>query len=202
MSIEALNWAFKQPTKGPAKAVLIVLADHADQDGSSWPSVERQCFRSGFSERTVRMALRQLEQEGKIRSQIGVGRGHVSRYQVLYNQDEQPEAASKRPNGAEEKVQEMPLSVVKGAGDAPIGDPAKGASPPVKGASPPVKGAGAAPEPLRTTMNHQKREARSRSRDGFMPLTKVLPMSAAYAIAWSIAAERAAARDATNGGNP
>lgn len=166
MSIEALNWAFKQPVKGPAKAVLIVLADHVDQDGWCWPSIARLGFRSGFAERAVQMALRQLARDGQILAEIGVGRGRVSRYKVLHNLDAQPEVPPKRQNGEDtnEKVHDMPLSVsTNGAPDAPIAEPVKGAPNSVKGASHAQKGAPHAPEPLRTTTKRTPKGARGRA---------------------------------------
>jgi hypothetical protein len=161
MSIGALNWAFSQSVMGPAKAVLIVLADHVDQDGWCWPTVARLGFRSGFAERAVRMALRQLERDGLIHTEVGAGRGRVSRYKVLHNLDAQPEMPPRRPNGAE-KVQEMPLSVAtKGAPDAPISNTVKGAPNELKGACETVKGAPDAPKPLRTTNKRTTRGTRA-----------------------------------------
>lgn len=169
MSISALNWAFNQPVMGAAKAVLIVLADHVDMDGWCWPTIARMCFRSGFAERTVRMALRQLEQDGFIYTEVGAGRGRVSRYRVLHNCDVHPEAPAQRPDShdkAPEKVQEMPLYVdTNGAADAPIAAPVKGAIRDVKGAKSARKGAAAAPKPLRTTTKRTTRGyARGRAR--------------------------------------
>lgn len=165
MSIAALNWAFSQPVMGAAKAVLIVLSDHVDMDGWCWPTVARIGFRSGLAERTVQMALRQLERDGLIHTEAGVGRGRVSRYRVVHNCDVQPEPSRDRHNGADEKVQEMPLSVdTKGAADAPISELAKGADHDVKGAESARKGASAAPKPLRTTKKNHQGGARARAR--------------------------------------
>lgn len=44
------------------KAVLISLADNANDDGVCWPSVARICERTCLSERAVRNALRWLEE--------------------------------------------------------------------------------------------------------------------------------------------
>lgn len=46
---------------GPAKVVLIVLADHADDTGECWPSMTRMTLFTGLGERTVRNAIRDLE---------------------------------------------------------------------------------------------------------------------------------------------
>jgi hypothetical protein len=120
----------------------------------------------------VQLALRQLAEAGKIRALISAGRGRVSRYQVLYNQEVQDEAPQRPANGHDEapqKVQEPHLSVsTKGANDAPIAEPVKGAKDELKGAKSARKGATIAPKPLRTTSkkNHQGGRARAREAPG------------------------------------
>ena len=58
MSVQALAWAWEQETGSPtAKAVLLALADHADQDGICWPGIERIARKTELSRRTV---IRQL----------------------------------------------------------------------------------------------------------------------------------------------
>ena len=49
-----------------AKAVLIALADHANDDWTCWPSVTRLGLFTALSERTVQRALRRLTAEGLI----------------------------------------------------------------------------------------------------------------------------------------
>lgn len=67
MSIAALRWAFQLEMRDPtAKAVLIALADHANDDGKCWPSVARLCLFTSLADRTVRRALRRLSAEGLI----------------------------------------------------------------------------------------------------------------------------------------
>lgn len=51
-----------------AKAVLISLADQANDEGYCWPSVGTIATRTCLSERTVRRALRELEDNGLLRS--------------------------------------------------------------------------------------------------------------------------------------
>ena len=46
------------------KAVLMVLADHANQDGVSWPKVATIARKADLSERTVRTAIASLEDRG------------------------------------------------------------------------------------------------------------------------------------------
>lgn len=54
-----------QGMSAPQKAVLISLADNANDDGVCWPSVAKIAMRTCLSERAVRNALRWLE-EAKI----------------------------------------------------------------------------------------------------------------------------------------
>lgn len=60
MSIQALRWAWKQSVKGPAKIVLVRLADHADKSHSWNPSIQGLAEDCGLSARTVQRALVQL----------------------------------------------------------------------------------------------------------------------------------------------
>lgn len=63
MSVHVLSWVLKhsEETLG-RRLVLIVLADHAKEDGSgSWPSVETIAREARLSERQVQYALRGLE---------------------------------------------------------------------------------------------------------------------------------------------
>lgn len=63
MSVHVLSWVLKhsEETLG-RRLVLIVLADHAKEDGTcAWPSVETIANESRLSERQVQYALRGLE---------------------------------------------------------------------------------------------------------------------------------------------
>lgn len=74
MSNAALRWAFPMRIEGPTKAVLIALAEHADDDGACWPSIARLVQFSGVQERRVRLALRELEVAGLISVETQTGR--------------------------------------------------------------------------------------------------------------------------------
>lgn len=67
MSVKALGWAFIQPVKTTARFVLVVLADHADQAHSCYPSVSRIAARTGLGPSTVRRALHYLQEAGLLR---------------------------------------------------------------------------------------------------------------------------------------
>lgn len=67
MSNAALRWAFQLEMRDPsAKAVLIALADHANEQWTCWPSVARLCLFTALGERTVQRALRRLSADGRI----------------------------------------------------------------------------------------------------------------------------------------
>jgi len=63
-----VGWAQKQDCgTGTAKSVLFSLADRADSDGVCFPSVRQIADDTHWSERTVRYALRNLEQRNLLR---------------------------------------------------------------------------------------------------------------------------------------
>jgi hypothetical protein len=69
MSIHVMSWVLRNSnaTLGD-RLVLIVLADHAREDGTSaWPSLETIAHQAKLSERQARRCLRNLEASGEIR---------------------------------------------------------------------------------------------------------------------------------------
>jgi hypothetical protein len=65
------------------KAVLLAMADHANDEGKSiYPSVQRLCDMTGLEDRTVQRAQRALAQIGIIR-QTGVSRYGTTEYQII-----------------------------------------------------------------------------------------------------------------------
>ena len=78
MSNSHLQLAWPLHCGGPTpKAVLIALADHANERGECYPSIHRIANRTELSERTVRNALRVLEVAGLIRSTKRIGTSSV-----------------------------------------------------------------------------------------------------------------------------
>jgi hypothetical protein len=68
MSNAAVNWARRVTTGNPArKAVLMVLADYADEEWSCFPGQERLSTETELSTRTIGRALSDLEEVGLIR---------------------------------------------------------------------------------------------------------------------------------------
>lgn len=68
MSNQALTWVFGLSLGSAAqKSVLLYLADRAQEDGScEWPDVVKVRVATELSERTVRAALKALQERGLI----------------------------------------------------------------------------------------------------------------------------------------
>lgn len=61
MSYKATNWAYDMKITGPAKPVLVALADMADEGASCFPGQTRLSEMTGLSVATVRRAVTRLE---------------------------------------------------------------------------------------------------------------------------------------------
>jgi DNA-binding transcriptional MocR family regulator len=67
MSYKATNWAYDLPLGGPQKAVIVALADMADESGSCFPGHEKISAMTGWSVSTVARSLKELESRGLIK---------------------------------------------------------------------------------------------------------------------------------------
>lgn len=83
----AACWPLQMPPT--PKAVLISLADNANDHGECWPSIPKICERTCFGERTVHHAIRWLEEHGAVRADRSNGRH--TRYEVTPNTYEPPQ---------------------------------------------------------------------------------------------------------------
>lgn len=68
----SLCWPLQMPPT--PKAVLISLADNANDQGVCWPSIPTICKRTCFSERAVRDAIKWLEEAHALRADRSTGR--------------------------------------------------------------------------------------------------------------------------------
>lgn len=68
--------------RGNELLTLIVLADHADENGVCWPSIERLAKLIRADARTARRCVRRLEKTGELKVAVGEGRGNSNRYQI------------------------------------------------------------------------------------------------------------------------
>src|SRR6185436_18898864 len=70
LSIAAVAWALKQTDLDPAtKFVLVILADHANDDGICWPGQKGIAEKVGTKERQVRRHIAKLLAKGKIKTE-------------------------------------------------------------------------------------------------------------------------------------
>ena len=92
MSVQAITWAWLQPTGSPAaKLVLVALADRADKDDHDcYPGQARLSRETELGERSVRRGLKQLADAGLIT--IGKrGRRNANGYQLHLDRGVQEE---------------------------------------------------------------------------------------------------------------
>lgn len=75
MSIRVMShvWDFG-PENQSELLVLLALADHADENGKCWPSMERIARKARMSIRTARRTIRKLEAAGLVSVSVSVGR--------------------------------------------------------------------------------------------------------------------------------
>lgn len=132
MSVAATKWARAVNAGSPTnKLVLYVVCDHADLDGTSWPSIETITEESQLSRRAVIYAIADLVKRRLVVKETQ-GRGNL--YRLVMRASAAPvdsapdapvESASAAPEESTEQVQEMHFQVqqvhLDGATDAPEG---------------------------------------------------------------------------------
>ena len=156
MSYDALRWAFAlHMTDASAKAVLIALADHADDEGRCWPAAERLCQFTALADRTVRGALQRLADMGAITLQERKGKSPMCSLRREWEgqpRQELPDDEGGNPGRkCRTRRQHLPDSGEGGAA-ASAGPPRQDLpdTPAANAATP----AASADEPPRTTKNH------------------------------------------------
>lgn len=88
MSIAAIAWAWSQQGLPPSsKLVLLALADHADNEGHCWPSIERLKFITGLSQPTIYRVMQVLTGLGLVQ-QLPRGRGYAFNLSISSIHDE------------------------------------------------------------------------------------------------------------------
>jgi hypothetical protein len=88
--------------------VALALADHADDEGVCWPSIDRIAKYARLQRRATQRIVRQLEDLELLGVERATGRGQTSRYQFRLGQKGAPKT---------------PLSEIKGAPKTPFIDP-------------------------------------------------------------------------------
>lgn len=66
MSVSTMAWAWKQKCSPTEKLILLALADHANDDGSCWPGMERIAEKTGFTRRSVINSVKTLQEKGML----------------------------------------------------------------------------------------------------------------------------------------
>ena len=77
MAIKLMTHVWEREVTGTEQAVLLCLADYANDEGLCWPGVDRIAWKIGASDRTVRRALNALEERGAIEKQRRFGSSTV-----------------------------------------------------------------------------------------------------------------------------
>jgi hypothetical protein len=86
MSHKVLNWALDLPLKGLKKPVLVMLANSAGPNGLSRISMARLKLHTGFAERAIQMALKELQADKVISERYSEGGRHQwSHFQLDLN---------------------------------------------------------------------------------------------------------------------
>lgn len=71
MSVHWLNYVFtRSQATGAERLVLLVLADHADEHGTSYPGIARIAAHARLTKQHVKKTVRKLEQDGRIKRLI------------------------------------------------------------------------------------------------------------------------------------
>ncbi|MFI9451797.1 helix-turn-helix domain-containing protein [Amycolatopsis sp. NPDC052450] len=161
MSIEAIHWALNaapiprdRRDASSLAMVLVGLANHADPDGcNAFPSLARLAWYTRLSERSVRYALRALEELGLIRSSDPeIVAAYVKR-------------ADRRPNGYNLAVHLVDKSADEGQSLPPV-EQREGQTLPTRGANSDTTRGKACP---RTFLNRQGNRPAPEARSPLLP---------------------------------
>jgi DNA-binding transcriptional MocR family regulator len=83
MSYQAVRWVFENSrTKKIQRLILLAIAEHANEQGEAWPSLERLATFTNESRRTVCKNLAKLKTSGEIEISTGGGKGKSNRYRI------------------------------------------------------------------------------------------------------------------------
>lgn len=78
-----MSRVWKLDLESSLKLTLLGFADHANDAGVCYPSMDRVAWKSGVSRRTVQRHVRELEERGLMEKLAeGGGRGNTARYMI------------------------------------------------------------------------------------------------------------------------
>jgi hypothetical protein len=120
MSIEAMNWSFKQDVgSAPGKFILVILANMANQEGKCWPGIDYLVKLTELSRRTVITHIRHLEDREFISRTVRPGDGQTGRKSNLYQLSMEHSAACAHSP----KVHELPRQSADNVGQSAASTP-------------------------------------------------------------------------------
>lgn len=84
MSIKVTKWVWaKSQSRNGARLVMLALADRADDEGFSWPSIDDICERTKLTPRAVQKGIAKLVEIRELEVESGGGRRVRNRYTIL-----------------------------------------------------------------------------------------------------------------------
>ncbi|MEV0015402.1 helix-turn-helix domain-containing protein [Streptomyces tendae] len=84
MSFKVTNWVWaRSESRNGARLVMLALADRADDNGYSWPSIDDLAERTKLSPRAVQKAIAVLAELGELDVENGGGRHRSNRYRIV-----------------------------------------------------------------------------------------------------------------------
>ncbi|MGH6654613.1 MAG: helix-turn-helix domain-containing protein, partial [Actinocrinis sp.] len=112
MSIKVMSWVWENsPASGSGLLLLLAIADHADDDGTAYPSIQKLAKKTRMSRSSVFRAMKPLIESRQLKIESrGTGRD-TSEYQIIMppsrgvnltpqgSQDDTPGVAERHPRG-------------------------------------------------------------------------------------------------------
>ena len=119
MSFDAMSWAVKQNCATPtAKLILLLIANYADEKHSAFPSKDHLAKQANCDERTIRRALRSLEDQGLISvEQRHDANGKQSSNRYILSLDKLSRAKYSKETQINKKQQDRKVPHQKAGGD-------------------------------------------------------------------------------------
>lgn len=83
MSIKVMSWVWdNSKQEGTNLLMLLAIADHANDDGICWPSIDRLAAKCRLKRRWAQAVIAKLEESGELEVQRGTGRSNTSLYLI------------------------------------------------------------------------------------------------------------------------
>lgn len=81
MSVKVMTQVWERTDLGQSETlVLLALADHADDNGECWPSMQRIAEKARVQRRAVQRIVQKLEEKGLVTVERSVGRSNTNRF--------------------------------------------------------------------------------------------------------------------------